>query len=244
MKKIALIPARYASTRFPAKLLQPLGDKSVIATVYNAVRATALFDDVVVVTDNDAIEADIKKQDGTVVRSKKEHESGSDRIAEAVADMDVEVVVNVQGDTPFIQEEPLRQLLLQFEDPEVQVASLMQEIKDESLLHNPNCVKVCVDNRNNSLFFSRSLIPFPRSNSKPVVHYKHIGVYAFRKKALMAFTTWPVGTLEDIEKLEQLRYLENGIPLRMVRTEFESVEIDTAEDLERARAFLSQKYKV
>ena len=243
MKKIALIPARYASTRFPAKLLQTLGDKSVIATVYAAVQQTGLFDRVVVVTDSDAIEADIRKAGGQVVRSKKEHESGSDRIAEAVADMEVDVIVNVQGDTPFIQKEPLRQLLLQFEEPEVQVASLMQEIREERLLHNPNCVKVCVDKKNNSLFFSRSLIPFPRNNSRPVVHYKHIGVYAFRKKALMDFTTWPVGTLEDIEKLEQLRYLENGIPLRMVLTEFESIEIDTEEDLERARAVLSQKSK-
>src|SRR5688572_25250538 len=137
MKKIALIPARYASTRFPAKLLQTLGDKSVIATVYAAVQQTGLFDRVVVVTDSDAIEADIRKAGGQVVRSKKEHESGSDRIAEAVAGMDVDLIVNVQGDTPFIQKEPLRQLLLQFEEPEVQVASLMQEIKDESLLQNP-----------------------------------------------------------------------------------------------------------
>lgn len=244
MNKIALIPARYASTRFPAKLLQPLGAKSVIATVYIAVQQTGLFDQVFVVTDSDAIEAEVRKAGGQVVRSKKEHESGSDRIAEAVAGMEADVIVNVQGDTPFIRKEPLRQLLLQFEEPGVQVASLMQEIRDDRLLHDPNCVKVCVDKRNNSLFFSRSLIPYPRNNSVPVVHYKHIGVYAFRKKALMDFTTWPVGTLEDIEKLEQLRYLENGVPLRMVLTEFESVEIDTPEDLERARALLSQKSNV
>lgn len=238
MKKVALIPARYASTRFPAKLLQVLGNKTVIATVYHAVKNTGLFDDVIVVTDHPAIQENIQREGGQVVRSTGSHESGTDRIAEAVARMDVDVVVNVQGDTPFIQENPLRQLLQQFNDPSVRVASLMQEIKDERLLHNPACVKVCVDKQNNSLFFSRSLIPYPRSKDMAVIHYRHIGVYAFRKQTLMQFTTWPVGTLENIEKLEQLRYLENGVPLRMVLTEFESVEIDTPEDLQKAEALL------
>src|SRR5687768_16835377 len=133
MKKVALIPARYASTRFPAKLLQMLGDKTVIATVYTAVKNTGLFDDVIVVTDHDAIGEDIQKHGGHVVKSRGEHESGSDRIAEAVEQMDIDVIVNVQGDTPFIKKEPLQQLLQQFNDKQVQVASLMQPIKVESL---------------------------------------------------------------------------------------------------------------
>lgn len=238
MKVIALIPARYASTRFPAKLLQPLGNKTVIARVYEAVTSANVFNDVIVVTDSPLIYEEIKKLGGSVVMSKKEHESGSDRIAEAVRHMDVDVIVNVQGDTPFIQAEPLKKLVALFNDESVQVASLMQVITDAELVQNPNCVKVCVDNKNNALYFSRSPIPYPRSTQVPIVYRKHIGVYAFRKNILLQFTGWPVGILEEAEKLEQMRYLENGIPIRMVETAFTSVEIDTPEDLEKAAALL------
>lgn len=239
MKKIAMIPARLASTRFPQKLLQPLGDQSVIATVYLAVKKTALFDEVIVVTDSDAIYGDLKKFGATVVMSRGHHESGTDRIAEAAADMDVDVIVNVQGDTPFIQREPLEKLLQQFGDETVQVASLMQPLHEAQQIQNPNVVKVCVDKQNNALYFSRSAIPYNRNGSASIGYYKHVGVYAFRKQALLDFTAWPVSMLEDAEKLEQLRYLENGIKLRMVLADFTSVEIDTPEDLERARALLS-----
>lgn len=240
LKKVAMIPARLASTRFPEKLLQNLGGKSVIATVYEAVKKTDLFDDVVVVTDSDSIHGDLKKFGATVVISKGQHESGTDRIAEAAAAMDVDVIVNVQGDTPFIQREPLEKLLLQFGDETVQVASLMQPLHDAQQIQNPNVVKVCVDKQNNALYFSRSPIPFRRQPETPVTYYKHIGVYAFRKQALLDFTTWPLSALEDAEKLEQLRYLENGMRLRMVLTDFTSVEIDTPEDMERARALLRE----
>lgn len=232
-----MIPARYASTRFPAKLMQRLGDKTVIATVYLATKATGLFDDVIVVTDSPIIFDEIIKYNGHVLMSQGTHESGSDRIAEAVAGMEVDVIVNVQGDTPFIQHEPLKKLVQQFDDASVQVATLMQQITDEEQIKNPNCVKVCVDKNNNALFFSRSVIPYPRS-TEAIVYYKHIGVYAFRKEALMRFTGWPVSALEDAEKLEQLRYLENGVPIRMVKTDFASVEIDTPEDLQKALALL------
>ncbi len=237
-KKIAMIPARYAATRFPAKLMQKLGDKTLIATVYTNTLNTGLFDAVTVVTDNDLIYEEIKSIGGDVVMSRGEHESGTDRIAEAAAGMEVDIIVNVQGDTPFVKREPLEKLLQQFEEPSVQVASLMQVITDEQLIQNPNTVKVCVDKANNSLLFSRSVIPHPRNPNTPVTYYKHIGVYAFRKQALMQFTQWPVSTLEHIEKLEQLRYLENGIPLRMVLTDYVSVEIDAPEDLEKAIALL------
>lgn len=230
-----MIPARYAATRFPAKLMQSLGNKTVIATVYENTVATNLFDGVTVVTDSDIIYNEIKSIGGHVVMSKAEHESGTDRIAEAVAGMEVDVIVNVQGDSPFQQREPLQKLLQQFEEESVQVASLMQIITDAETIANPNAVKVVVDKRNNALYFSRSIIPYPRNGDTAVTYYKHIGVYAFRKKALMQFTQWPLSTLENIEKLEQLRYLENGVGVRMVLTDYTSVEIDAPEDLDKAR---------
>ena len=241
LKKVAMIPARLASTRFPQKLLQLLGDKTIIATVYLAVQQTGLFDDVIVVTDSEVIYEEIKKLQGHAVMSTGRHESGTDRIAEAAASMEVDVIVNVQGDTPFIRREPLQKLLEQFEDETVQVASIMTPLHDEQQIQNPNVVKVCVDKRGNALYFSRSVIPYDRNKTGNVSYYKHVGVYAFRKKALLDFTTWPVSLLEDAEKLEQLRYLENGVPLRMVLSDFTSVEIDTAEDLERAQALLNER---
>ena len=241
MKKVALIPARYAATRFPAKLMQPLGNTTVIATVYNNTVATGLFDDVTVVTDSDAIYNEIASIGGHVVMSKGTHESGTDRIAEAVRNMEVDVIVNVQGDSPFQKREPLQNLLQQFEEESVQVASLMQVITDAETIANPNAVKVVVDKKWNALYFSRSIIPHPRNADTAVTYYKHIGVYAFRKSTLMQFTTWPVSTLEGIEKLEQLRYLENGVGIRMVLTDYTSVEIDAPEDLQKAQDILKGK---
>jgi 3-deoxy-manno-octulosonate cytidylyltransferase (CMP-KDO synthetase) len=238
MKKVAMIPARYAASRFPGKLMEKLGDKTVIATVYLATKATGLFDDVVVVTDSDIIFDEITRAGGTPVRSKKEHESGTDRIAEIAADMDVDIILNVQGDTPFIKKEPLEKLLNLFDDENVQVGSLMQAITDEATISDPNRVKVCVNKNRDSLFFSRSVIPYPRNKNIHTVYYEHIGVYAFRKKALLQFTQWPVTPLEDAEKIECLRYLENGIPLRMAVTDYMGVSIDTPEDLQKAIGLL------
>lgn len=233
-----MIPARYAATRFPAKLMQVLGDKTVIRHTYDATMATGLFDEVVVVTDSDIIFTEITAAGGRAVMSKHEHESGSDRIAEAAADMDVDIIVNVQGDTPFVKREPLEKLLQQFNDPSVQVASMMQVLTQQEEIDDPNFVKVAVDKNMNSLFFSRSVIPYPRDKNAPVIFYEHIGVYAFRKKALMSFTQWPMTPLEAAEKIECLRYLENGIPLRMIVVDYMGVEIDTPEDLERAAGLL------
>src|SRR4051812_2544336 len=227
MRTIAMIPARYAASRFPGKLMQKLGDQTVIARVYRAAMDTGLFDEVVVVTDSDIIEAEIRSLGGQPVRSKKEHESGTDRIAEAAAHMDVDIILNIQGDTPFIRKEPLQKLLNLFEDETVQVASLMQPITDEITLADPNRVKVCVDRQMNSLLFSRSVIPYPRNKNTAISHYEHIGVYAFRKKALLDFTSWPVTPLEDTEKIECLRFLEHGIPLRMAVTGYMGISIDT-----------------
>jgi 3-deoxy-D-manno-octulosonate cytidylyltransferase len=230
-----MIPARYASTRFPAKLMQLLGNKTVIRHTYENTVKTGLFDKVIVVTDSPVIFEEIKSNGGDVMMSKKTHESGSDRIAEAVENLDTDIVVNVQGDEPFVQKAPLEKLLAVFrQDENVQVASLMQVIKNKKNVEDPNFVKVAVDLQMNALFFSRSVIPYPRDQSLSINYYEHIGVYAFRKQALMNFTNWPVTALEAAEKIECLRYLEHGIPLKMVLTEYMGIEIDTPEDLKLA----------
>ncbi|MDP3394652.1 3-deoxy-manno-octulosonate cytidylyltransferase [Sediminibacterium sp.] len=238
MKIVAMIPARYAATRFPAKLMQQLGNKSVIRHTYDNTLATRLFSDVIVVTDSDIIFNEITSNGGKAIMSKKNHESGSDRIAEAAADLDVDIIVNVQGDEPFVQKDPLEKLLTTFNEPSVQVASLMQELKDPALIEDPNYVKVAVDRNMNSLFFSRSVIPYPRDKSIAVPYYEHIGVYAFRKQALLNFTNWPMTPLEAAEKIECLRYLEYSVPLKMVLTQYMGVEIDTPEDLIKASKLL------
>lgn len=244
MKIAAFIPARYAATRFPAKLMQVLGNKPVIRHTYDNTLATGLFDEVYVVTDSDIIYQEIVSHGGKAIMSKKQHESGSDRIAEAVADMDMDIVVNVQGDEPFVQKAPLEKLLQVFEGESgksVQVASLMQVLKEQAFIQDPNYVKVVVDRNDNALLFSRSVIPYPRSTEAAITYYEHIGVYAFRKEALINFTNWPMTPLEAAEKIECLRYLEYGIPIKMVVTGYMGVEIDTPEDLKRAEQYLHQQ---
>ena len=241
MKTIAMIPARYAATRFPAKLLQALGGKTVIRHTYDNTAATGLFDEVIVATDSELIYREIVDHGGKAVMSIRTHESGSDRIAEAVAEMDVEIVVNVQGDEPFVRKEPLEKLLSLFSGDDggtVQVGSLVQVLKEQRFIDDPNYVKVVLDKINNALFFSRSVIPYPRDPAAARVYYEHIGVYAFRKHALLQFSSWPVSPLEAVEKIECLRYLEHGIPIRMAVTSYMGVEIDTPEDLERAARLL------
>lgn len=238
MKAIALIPARYAATRFPAKLMQPLKGKTVIRHTYDNTVATGLFDEVIVATDSELIFNEITSHGGKAVMTSAAHESGTDRIAEASRNLQADVIVNVQGDEPFVKKEPLQKLLEQFNDASVQVGSLMQVLKDEKLIADPNYVKVCVDKKGNALFFSRSPIPYRRNKNTTIAYYEHIGVYAFRKQALSHFTAWPVSPLEDAEKIECLRYLENGVSIRMVVTDYMGVEIDTPEDLERAEKLL------
>ncbi|MFZ4435740.1 MAG: 3-deoxy-manno-octulosonate cytidylyltransferase [Flavobacterium psychrophilum] len=241
MKVIAVIPARYASTRFPAKLLQDLGGKTVIQRTYEAAVQTNLFDDVFVATDSELIYQEITSQGGKAVMSLHEHESGSDRIAEAIASMDVDIVVNVQGDEPFLDVVSLRNLIQVFQDDadkKVDLASLYFEIHDQEEIENPNNVKVVVDQAQFALYFSRSVIPYPRSVDSSMKYFQHIGIYAFRKEALLAFANLPMKSLEATEKLEQLRYLEYGKRIRMIETSHKSIGIDTPEDLEKAREFL------
>lgn len=238
MKIIAIIPARYAATRFPAKLMQLLGDKPVIRHTYDAVLATGLFSDVWVVTDSTIIYTEIVNNGGKAIMSKKEHESGSDRIAEAIEDLEVDVVINVQGDEPFIQKGPLEKLVQLFTDPAVQVGSLMRKITSSEELHSNSAVKVVVNKNSDALYFSRSPIPFAANITVTAPYYLHIGVYGFRKETLLQFTQWPPSILEQVEKLEQLRYLENNIAIRMARVDFTSVAIDTPQDLEKAKKML------
>jgi len=234
---VAAIPARYAATRFPGKLMQMLGNKTIIRHVYDNTVSTGLFNDVFVVTDSDIIYKEIKDSGGKVIMSKKVHESGSDRIAEAIAEMNIDVIVNVQGDEPFIKKEPLEKLVRLFNDDSIQVASLMRKISKEEA-GNHNNVKVVTDKLGYALYFSRSIIPYKRDETLNPEYFLHVGVYAYKKDVLMNFTKWPQSSLEKIEKLEQLRYLENSIKIKMAETEYNNIAIDTPEDLERAKSSL------
>lgn len=238
MKIISMIPARYSASRFPAKLMQNLAGKTVILRTYEATVATQLFDEVYVVTDSAIIFDEIINNGGKAIMSKTEHQSGSDRIAEAVADLDVDIVVNVQGDEPFTERESLEKVLEVFKhdaQKEIDLASLMVEIHDWDEISNPNTVKVIVDQHNFALYFSRSPIPFPRDKEVGTRYFKHKGIYAFRKQALLDFYKLPMQFLEATEKIECIRYLEYGKRIKMVETTVEGVEIDTPEDLERAK---------
>jgi 3-deoxy-manno-octulosonate cytidylyltransferase (CMP-KDO synthetase) len=233
-----MIPARYSASRFPAKLMQDLEGKTVILRTYEATVATQLFDEVYVVTDSQIIYDEIASNGGKAIMSKKEHQSGSDRIAEAVEDLDVDIVVNVQGDEPFTERESLEKVLKAFKDDhnkEIDLASLMVEIHDWDEINNPNTVKVIVDQNNFALYFSRSPIPFPRDKEAGARYFKHKGIYAFRKQALLDFYKLPMQFIEATEKIECIRYLEYGKRIKMVETTVEGVEIDTPEDLERAK---------
>jgi 3-deoxy-manno-octulosonate cytidylyltransferase (CMP-KDO synthetase) len=243
MKIIAMIPARYSASRFPGKLMQDLGGESVILRTYKATMNTKLFSEVYVVTDSEIISHEIISNGGQVIMSVKEHESGSDRIAEAVQSVDCDVVVNVQGDEPFTDRESLKKVISVFEtddEKEIDLASLMVHITDYNEIQNPNTVKVIVDQRNFALYFSRCPIPYQRDSTVHTKYFKHKGVYAFRKEALLDFSKLPMKMLEVSEKIECIRYLEFGKKIKMVETDVQGVEIDTPEDLQRAKFFLRE----
>lgn len=243
MKIIAVIPARYEASRFPGKLMQILGGKTVIATTYQNVVATGLFDEIFVATDSEIIFDEIVKKGGNAVMTGL-HETGSDRIAEAVQNIDCDIVVNVQGDEPFLKTEPLKQLISVFKDDseeKISLASLKIKLKNTEEIENPNNVKVITDNHGFALYFSRSVIPYPREIHPEVEYFKHIGVYAFRKNALLTFAQLPMKPLELSEKIECIRYLEYGMKIKMIETDFVGVGIDVPEDLEKARAILGAR---
>ena len=238
-----MIPARYSASRFPGKLMQDLEGESVILRTYKATLRTKLFSEVYVVTDSEIISHEIISNGGQVIMSVKEHESGSDRIAEAVQSVDCDVVVNVQGDEPFTDRESLKKVISVFEtddEKEIDLASLMVHITDPDEIQNSNTVKVIVDQRNFALYFSRSPIPYQRDTTVQTKYYKHKGVYAFRKEALLDFTKLPMKMLEVSEKIECIRYLEFGKKIKMVETDVQGVEIDTPEDLQRAKNLLRE----
>ena len=218
--------------------MQNLAGKSVILRTYEATVDTGLFSKVYVVTDSNIIFDEIVNNGGNAIMSQKDHESGSDRIAEAVASVDCDIVVNVQGDEPFTERESLSKVLEVFKNDsenEIDLASLMVEITDWDEINNPNTVKVIVDQNNFALYFSRSPIPYPRDKEAGARYFKHKGIYAFRKEALLDFTILPMQFIEATEKIECIRYLEFGKRIKMVETQIQGVEIDTPEDLERAK---------
>ena len=242
MKIVSIIPARYDSSRFPGKLMQQLGERTVILRTYQNVVATGLFDEVVVATDSDLIFNEISDNGGRAVMTRKDHECGSDRIAEAISGMCADLVINVQGDEPFVDRVSLKKLIVVFEEDsqkEIALASLMTPLLEQEEVKNPSVVKVIVDLRQFALYFSRLPIPFDRDNKKPN-YYKHVGVYAFRKDALIEFSNQEITPLESAEKIECIRFLEHGKKIKMVLTNNLNFEIDTPRDLDRAKTYLDQ----
>ena len=238
-----MIPARYSATRFPGKLMKDLGGKPVILRTYEAALSSNLFDDVYIVTDSDVIFKTIQNVGGKAIMSKKEHECGSDRIAEAVEHIDADIVINVQGDEPFIDQVSLFKLITVFKNDskkEIDLASLKVQITNKEDIENPNNVKVITDINNLAIYFSRSVIPFHRDQDIDVKYYKHKGVYAFRKQALIDFYHTPITPLEASEKIEAIRYQEIGKKIKMVETDVEAIGIDTPEDLEKAIKYLNK----
>lgn len=249
MKFIGIIPARYASTRFPAKPLAILGGKPVIQRVYEQV--VGVLDDAYVATDDERIEAAVKAFGGKVVMTSVNHKSGTDRCYEAFTKVGegYEVIVNIQGDEPFIQPSQLLAVKACFEDPTTQIATLVKPFTPEdgfAALENANSPKVVVNKNMNALYFSRSIIPYQRNADKQDwlaghTYYKHIGLYAYRADALKEITSLPQSSLEIAESLEQLRWLENGYTIKVGLSQVETIGIDTPEDLAKAEAFLKQQ---
>lgn len=236
MKIIAMIPARYEATRFPGKLMKDLAGKTVIMRTYNNAVATGLFEEVYVVTDSELIYNEVVQHGGEAIMSIAEHDCGSDRIAEAVATIDCDIVVNVQGDEPNVHKEALSDLLAVFKTDDaktIDLASIMHQITNTEEINNVNNVKVIVDTNNFAIYFSRSPIPYPREKST-VKYFKHQGIYAFRKEALLEFTKMNMEYLEASEKIECIRYLAYNKTIKMVETKHVSIGIDTPEDLVKA----------
>ena len=233
MKVIAAIPARYSSTRFPGKLLKKIGNKSVLNHVFERVSGTGLFDDVIIATDDNRIHDHAADFGANVVLTSSNHKSGTDRIGEACESIDFDIVVNVQGDEPFISNKPLEDLILSFADKSVLVSTLITRL-DLSRIHDPNVVKVVISRNLDALYFSRSAIPYNRDSILNVNYFQHIGVYAFRREALYKFIKLPSSDYENTEKLEQLRLLENGYKIKTVLTDYNGIGIDTEDDLQEA----------
>lgn len=246
MKFIGIIPARYASSRFPGKPLAMLGGKAVIQRVYEQV--SAVLDTVYVATDDERILQAVEAFGGKAVMTHADHKSGTDRIEEAVEKIggDWDVVVNIQGDEPFVQRSQIETLCHCFDTPETQIATLCKPFETMEAVENANSPKVVVDNNGYAMYFSRSVVPFVRGEERDqwLAHFnylKHLGVYAYRKETLREVTRLPQSTLEKAESLEQLRWLQNGYRIKVGLTDVETVGIDTPADLQRAEQFLAER---
>jgi len=245
LKFIAVIPARYASTRFPGKPLAVLGGKTVIQRVYE--QAVSVLPEAYVATDDERIFQAVKAFGGRAVMTRADHKSGTDRIEEAVEKIatGADVIINIQGDEPFIQPSQIETLMHLFDDPATQIGTLGKRFETIDAVRNPNSPKIVTDNRGFALYFSRSVIPYIRGieTDEWLTHYpflKHLGIYAYRREVLAEITRLPQSALEKAESLEQLRWLENGYRIRVGITDVETVGIDTPEDLARAEAFLNR----
>ena len=243
-KILVVIPARYGSTRFPGKVIAPLAGKPLVAHTYQRARQVGLVSEVVVATDDERVSRALEPYGIPVVMTRKEHASGTDRIAEVAANCDADIVVNVQGDEPLIDpqtiDETIRPLL---DDGDLPMATAMCRITDPAAIHNPNVVKVVCDARGRALYFSRSAIPYVRDEwdwAHGPIYWEHIGLYVYRREFLLRYASWEPTPLERLEKLEQLRVLEHGYPIAVVETRYERVGVDTPEDLERVRALLAK----
>jgi 3-deoxy-manno-octulosonate cytidylyltransferase (CMP-KDO synthetase) len=234
MKIAAIIPARFHSTRFPGKPLIDIGGKTMIRRVYEQAKKASIISEVIVATDDQKIFDEVKNFGGRAILTSPDHNNGTERCAEVAAGLDADVIINVQGDEPFIHPEPIDLLALSFKDVSVQIATLIKQHALDSELQSPSRIKVAVNKNFEALYFSRSLIPFhQRGNSETIPsYYKHIGIYAFRKDVLLKLVKLQPTALELSESLEQLRWLENGYKIQCLVTQYESISIDTPADLQ------------
>lgn len=241
MKKVvAVIPARYASSRFPGKPLAKIHDKPMIQWVYERVKNVEKINEVYVATDDERIFNEVKSFGGKVIMTSEGHKSGSDRVCEAISKIDenIDIVLNIQGDEPMIKKEMINELISAFEDDSVNMATLKKRIYNEEDINNPNIAKVITDENNDAIYFSRSTIPYNRDGIKNIKYFKHIGIYGYTKKFLLEFAELTQGRLEILEQLEQLRAIENGYKIRVIETEYESIGVDLLEHIEKVEKFI------
>ncbi|MGC2475886.1 MAG: 3-deoxy-manno-octulosonate cytidylyltransferase [Candidatus Sulfotelmatobacter sp.] len=239
MKAIAVIPARLASTRLPRKMLREIESKPLIGVVYEAVRRSPLLADVIIATDSEEIMSVCRAHNWNAQMTLSQHRSGTERVHEISCRVDANIYINVQGDEPLVRSEQIASLLSVMENPAAQVGTLMTPAAETDVA-NPNAVKVVADLAGRALYFSRATIPFDRDTTHPP-YFKHLGLYAYRKPALDRFVALPESSLERAERLEQLRFLENGIPLFIAETPHDSIGVDTEEDLQRVIAILKRR---
>ncbi len=238
MKTVAILPARLGSTRLPEKPLADINGRSLIQRVYENVSSYSFLDKVIVATDSEKIIEEVKRFNGIAMMTSKDHQSGTDRIAEVAKDIETDIIINIQGDEPFIDSEIISKAFLPFKNGFRGISTLKTKIENEKELKDKNIVKVVCDKEDNALYFSRSFIPFVRDNDIKIDHFRHLGIYAYDKQTLLKFTALPMCDIEKAEKLEQLRALYSQIPIKVSEVVYAGIGIDTPDDLEKARILL------